>query len=217
MDWNRRWAKKRGLSSVEGHEAGARNIRRIIESAIKNNIEILSVWAMSSDNFKKRSSLEINWLFSLLANFRYYLEEELYNKVKVDFVWDLDALPSKTKKILETIKEETKNNTEITFVVAFNYWGKEEIIRWIKKFVKAWLDIDSLNEDNFADYIESMKYPPCNVIVRTGWDIRHSGYFLYSSTYSEYYFSDKYWPDFSHDDMDDVMAFYAWAKRNFGK
>lgn len=215
MDWNRRWAKERGLPSIEGHKEGGRNVERILNSCLDRCIEIVSAWALSSDNFKKRSTLEVKWILSMLDDFDTFIWKELYSKVKIDFVWDIEALPEKTKRSIEKIKNDTENNSEMTFIIALNYGWKEEIIRWFKKFIKEGWDVDSLDENSFEEYIETMKYPPCDVIVRTGWDIRHSGYFLYSCPYSEYYFSDKRWPDFNSEDLDDVLNFFNWCKRNF--
>lgn len=215
MDWNRRWAKERWLSSISGHKKWAENIEKILKYCILKNINTVSVWALSNDNYKKRSKFEISWILSLLDNFNKFISSDLYSKVKINFVWDIKNLPEKTIKTIEKIEEDTKNNSELNFVIALNYWGKNEIIRWIKEFVKSWESIENLNEDNFSNYIESMKFSPCDVVVRTWWDIRHSWFFLYSSTYTEYFFSDKKWPDFDEGDIDKVLNFFNSSKRNF--
>jgi len=217
MDWNRRWAKENWVSTVSWHRAWWKNLENILDFAIKKGIPYVSAWALSSDNFKKRSKVEILWIFWLLTAYKQIISQEIYNKIKVKFIWDIAWLPKSIQSVISKIEDETQNNTGLTFLCAFNYWWKDEIVRWIKKFIQEWWDVSLLDEDSFTKYLDFWEFPPCDVIVRTWWDIRHSWYSLYNSSYSEYYFSDKRWPDFSLDDVEKVLEFYNNSKRNFWK
>ena len=139
------------------------------------------------------------------------------NWAKIELIWDISKLPEESQTVLNELMIETKNNNEITVILALVYGWKNEIIRWIKKFISVWWDISTLNEESFSKYIDTWKYPPADVIVRTWWDVRHSWFLLYQSDYSEYYFTEKKWPDFDKDELNKVCDFFTSSKRNFWK
>lgn len=217
MDWNRRWAKEKSLPAFMWHKAWADNVEKIINLAWEKWIKYITMWALSTENLKNRPKDEIDFLIKLINNIESYLSKMIKNWLKFETIWDLELLPEDSQIILQKIKDKTSNNTWITFILALNYWWKDEIIRGIKKFVKEWWNIDDLDEDNFRNYLDVSKFPVPDVIVRTGWDIRHSWFLLYDSAYSEYYFTPKKWPDFDEEELDKVVDFFNSSKRNFGK
>lgn len=217
MDWNRRWAKEKSLPAFMWHKAWADNVEKIINLAWEKWIKYITMWALSTENLKNRPKDEIDFLIKLINNIESYLSKMIKKWLKFETIWDLGLLPEDSQIILQKIKDNTSKNTWITFILALNYWWKDEIIRWIKKFVKEWWNIDDLDEDNFRNYLDVSKFPVPDVIVRTGWDIRHSWFLLYDSAYSEYYFTPKKWPDFDEEELDKVVDFFNSSKRNFGK
>ncbi len=217
MDWNRRWAKEKSLPAFMWHKAWADNVEKIINLAWEKWIKYITMWALSTENLKNRPKDEIDFLIKLINNIESYLSKMIKNWLKFETIWDLELLPEDSQIILQKIKDKTRTNTWITFILALNYWWKDEIIRGIKKFVKEWWNIDDLDEDNFRNYLDVSKFPVPDVIVRTGWDIRHSWFLLYDSAYSEYYFTPKKWPDFDEEELDKVLDFFNSSKRNFGK
>ena len=217
MDWNRRWAKQKLLPSIIWHKTWANNVKKITEYAVKLWIDYMTLWALSTDNLKKRNKDEVDWIIKIIDNIESFLDEMIQNWLKFETIWDLSKLPEKSQEILNRVKEKTKNNTWVTLVIALIYWWQDEIIRWIKKFVSEWWDINTLDKNNFTDYLDTWKYPNPELIIRTGWDIRHSWFLLYNSEYSEYYFTQKKWPEFDENELDKAIEFYNSSKRNFWK
>ena len=180
MDGNRRWAKDHFLPGFMGHKAGAENIEKVVELCINKNIEYITLWWLSTENLQKRGPEEVGEIIKIINGAKKYLQNSMKNGVKIELIWNIKLLPKESQAILEWLVEETKNNTQITLVLALVYGGKNEIIRGIKKFISLGWDIDTLNETSFEHYIDTGKYPPADVIVRTGGDIRHSWFLLYS-------------------------------------
>ena len=217
MDWNRRWAKEKLLPSIVWHKVWADNVEKITRIAEKKWIKYLTLWALSTENLINRWYEEIETIIKLINNIESYLDEMISKWLKFEIIWDISKLPKKSQLILHGVKEKTKNNTWIVLIIALVYGWNDEIIRWIKNFIKSWWNLDSLNENNFRDYIDSWKFPKPDLIIRTWWDIRHSGFLLYNSAYSEYYFTDKKWPDFNEEELNKAINNFNWSKRNFGK
>ncbi|MDP5039066.1 MAG: polyprenyl diphosphate synthase, partial [Candidatus Gracilibacteria bacterium] len=201
MDGNRRWAKSRLLPSFAGHKAGADNIIKIIKICIKNNIEFGTFWALSTENIKSRSDDELKYLFGLLDKMPSFLKEMLDFGVKFETIGDLDLLPEKTKNILLKLKFDSKNNSNFTFILAVGYGGRNEIIRGIKKFINFGGDLEKLDEKSFLQYLDTGIFPEPDLLIRTGGDIRLSGFMQYVSDYSEYYFNEKKWPEFDENEL----------------
>lgn len=217
MDWNRRWAKSRFLPTFAWHKAWAENIKTIIEWCVDNKIEFATFWALSTENLKSRSNEELSYLFELLEKLPDFLDEMIQKWLRFETIWDLELLPEKTRNKLLKLKETTKNNTTITFILAVAYWWRNEIIRGIKKFIKLWWDINFLDENNFLDYLDTWAFPQPDLLIRTGWDIRLSWFMQYVSDYSEYYFTDKKWPDFNKEELNNSINHFLKTKRNFWK
>ena len=137
--------------------------------------------------------------------------------MKFETIWNLEELPEESQVVLQRVKEKTKNNTWITLILALIYWWQDEIIRATKKIIKDWVDPDKLTKEEFRKYTDTWKFPVIDMIIRTGWDIRHSWFMLFDSEYSEYYFTEKKWPEFNEEELDKVIKKFEWSKRNFGK
>ena len=217
MDGNRRWAKSRFLPSLAGHKAWADNAMRITELAAKKWINYLTLWALSTDNLQKRPEDEVWGIIKIINNIENYLENMIKNNLKFETIWDISKLPKESQIILEKVKKRTENNTGITLILALIYWGQDEILRATKKIIKEWLDPDSLTKEEFRNYTDTGKFPVVDMIVRTGWDIRHSGFMLFDSEYAEYYFTPKWWPDYNEEELDKTIDSFSKSKRNFWK
>ena len=217
LDWNRRWAKSKFLPTIAWHKAWADNVKKITKLAHDKWIKYLTVWGLSTENLQKRWEDEVEWIVKLINNAEKLLWEMLEKDVKLWLIWDIKRLPQKSQGILNNLIEKTKNNTWIVLTIALIYWGQDEIIRATKKIIASWLDPDKLTKEDFKKYLDTKDLPNPDIIVRTGWDIRHSWFLLFDSEYSEYYFTDKWWPEFDEIELDKVIKFYSLAKRNFWK
>lgn len=217
MDGNRRWAKSRMLPAIAGHKAGADNVVNITELADEKSVTHLTLWALSTENLEKRNQEEINWIIKLVNSVKKYLDRMKVKSLKFQTIWDISQLPEDSQKILEDIKQETKDNTGITVTLGLIYGWQDEIVRATKKIIKAGIDPDTLTQWEFRKYLDTAILPLPDVIVRTGWDVRHSGFLLYDSAYSEYYFTEKCWPAFDESELDKVIEKFNSAKRNFWK
>ena len=217
MDWNRRWAKQRFLPGIAGHKAWADNLEKIANLAQDRGIEYLTVWALSTDNLKKRSDKEVAGIIKLINNIETYLERMIQRWLKFDTIWNIEELPKESQEVLQRVKDRTKDNIWITLILALIYGWQDEIVRATKKIIKDWIDPGELSKDKFREYLDTWKYPVVDLIVRTGWDIRHSWFMLYDSEYSEYYFTEKKWPEYDKKELDKTIDFFEKSKRNFGK
>ncbi len=218
MDGNRRFAKKLSQLVSFWHEKWGDNVEAVLTLCLDAGIPYVSMWALSKENILERSENEIQAIFTLLETKIPKLVPKLIKSgIKLEIVWDLWLVPSSVREVLFEAMEQTAWCNTMTFILALWYSGQDEIIRGIKRLVAEGIDIKTLTEKDFLQYIDTGKYPPPDIIVRTGWAIRHSGFFLYQSAYSEYYFTDTLWPDFGKKDFDAVIAYLHTVKRNFGK
>jgi len=216
MDWNRRWAKKRGLPGLMWHKSGAENVRKIVKLADEKWIKFITLWALSTDNLKKRNEKEVKWIIKLINNIENYLSEMIENGLKLDVIWNIKELPQESQNVLNGVINKTKDNTGIVVTIALIYWWQDEIVRATKKIIKSWINPDLLTKQEFRKYLDTAKLPIVDIIVRTWWDIRHSGFMLYDSEYSEYYFTDKKWPEFDEDELNKVINIFNDRNRTFG-
>jgi undecaprenyl diphosphate synthase len=172
---------------------------------------------LSTDNLTKRGEEEVKWIIKLVNNIESYLWEMIEEGLKFQVIWDIEKLPEKSQEILNRLIKKTENNTWITMSLALIYWWQDEIIRATKKIIKSWIEPENLTKQEFRKYLDTAIIPNPDVIVRTGWDIRHSGFLLFDSEYSEYYYTEKWWPAFDEEELDNVIEFFEKSKRNFGK
>lgn len=217
MDWNRRWAKVRFLPAVAGHKAWAENVRRIVEEAWKIWIDYLTLWALSVDNLEKREKEEVENIIKLIDNIENFLWEMLEKDLKFQTIWNIEKLPEKSQNILKKIIEKTKNNTWLVLNIALIYGWQDEIVRATKKILEVWLNPENLTKEEFKKYLDTAHLPNPDLIIRTGWDSRHSWFLLFDSEYSEYFFTEKKWPEFDKEELEKAILSLKNSKRNFGK
>jgi len=217
MDWNRRWAKSRILPAIAWHKAWADNVVNITELVEKKGIKHLTLWALSTDNLEKRPKEESDWIIKLVNNIENFLWKMLDENLKFETIWDISKLPIKSQEILNSLKEKTKSNKWVTLILWLIYWGQDEIVRATKKIIKEWINPEDLTKEEFRKYTDTWKFPIIDMIVRTWWNIRHSGFMLFDSEYSEYYFTDKRWPEFDEEELDKVIETFNKSKRTFWK
>ena len=217
MDWNRRWAKSKFLPVFAGHKAGADNAKKITKLCNKKGIKYLTLWALSTENLTKRDEDEVSGIIKLVNNLDSYLSEMIEEGLKFQVIWDINKLPEKSIEVVSELIERTKNNTWIVMTLALIYWWQDEIIRATKKIIEAWINPENLTKEEFRKYLDTSILPNPDVIVRTGWDVRHSWFLLFDSEYSEYYFTKKTWPVFDEEELEKVIDFFDNSKRNFGK
>ena len=217
MDWNRRWAKTKWKLAVFGHKQGAKTLENIAEIASNKWIKYLTVWWLSTENLQKRSKVEVLGIITLLNGIEKYTERFMKENLKLQIIGDLEKFPEKTRQKIQNVVDATADNNGIILTLALVYWGQNEIIRWVQKAIESWIDPTDIDEKSFRQLLDCNILPEPDVIVRTGWDIRHSGFMLYDSAYSEYYFTDKMWPDFDEAELDKVIERFNSSKRNFWK
>lgn len=219
MDGNGRWAKARGLNRSEGHRAGSENLREVTYHALEKGIPYLSVYAFSTENWK-RSPAEISALSKLIPEFfEKYGHEIIEKQVKIDFAGDLNALSKKTRDICDEVASLQPDQIKMNFVICLNYGGRNEIIRAIRQMLTS-EDRDqlsvSLDEEKFREYLYYPSLPDPDLIIRTAGEQRLSNFWLWQSAYSELYVTDVYWPDFSEEDLDKALESYYRRERRFG-
>lgn len=217
MDGNRRWAKSKFLPAMAGHKAGADNVVRITELADAAGIDFLTLWALSTENLQKRPDEEIQGIIKLVNSIESYLEKMQVENLRFHVIGDTSRLPMSSQEILHRVMKQTAENTGITLTIALIYGWQDEIVRATKRIIAAGIDPESLDEESFREYLDTATLPRPDLIVRTGGDMRHSGFLLYDSAYSEYYFTDKKWPEFDTKELQKAMDSFYTAKRNFWK
>ena len=220
MDGNRRWAKSKGKPVAFGHKEGAKTLENIVRYANKIGIEYITVYAFSTENWK-RAEEEVSALMFLIQS---YIED--YSKradsenIKVQFLGDTTAFTPKMQKGIKDCIERTKNNTGITFNIALNYGGRAEIIKAVKEIAKdvkeQKIEIENINEELISSKLYTAGQPDPDLLIRTSGEIRLSNFLPWQLVYSEYLFIEKYWPDFSEEDLDDAIEIYQKRTRKFG-
>ena len=220
MDGNRRWARERGLNVSDGHKRGAEALENIARYCNKIGIKHLTVYAFSTENWK-RAKEEVGALMNLL---RFYLDKfskqaDTENMI-INVLGDIRALDKGIQKSIESAIERTKNNTGLTFNIALNYGGRAEILRAVKDIAKdvkdGLIDIDSISEDTVNSKLYTAGQPDPDLLIRTSGEIRTSNFLPWQLVYSEFYFVQKYWPDFNDEDIDEAIKVYQKRNRKFG-
>lgn len=214
MDGNGRWAKKRLLPRNMGHRAGVKSLERVLEAAFGMGIEVVTVFAFSTENWN-RSPEEVEGLFEILRNyFREHPGEYADRGIRVRFLGDLSRLPADLVEACGTIADRTAACTDRTLNIALNYGGRDEILRAVRLAAASG---EEVTEERFKSYLYTGDLPDPDLIVRTSGEMRVSNFLLYQSAYSEYYFTDTLWPDFGAEELKTAVASYAGRKRRFGR
>lgn len=219
MDGNGRWAQKRGLKRTKGHQKGAEVLKRISEYVYDKKIKVLSVFAFSTENWK-RDKEEVDYLMDLfLKAFKDNFDAVKKKGVKVVFSGLKDKLSDKVVKAMEKMSEETKNNNNGVFNICLNYGGQDEIVNASKKIsedvLNGNLSIDDINKDSFGKYLFN-DLPPIDLLIRTSGEYRISNFMLWQMAYAELYFTDVLWPDFDEKEMDKAIEVFNNRDRRFG-
>ena len=210
MDGNGRWGIKNKNSRNAGHRAGLNTVEKIIKESIKNNIKFLTLYAFSTENWK-RPKKEINFLFKLIKN--YFLEEirsVMQQGIKITIIGETNDLPIDIKSTLKKTIAQTKKNKKILVNLAINYGSKNEIIKAFKKNKKK------INVRNLEKNLYTKNIPNPDILIRTGGHQRLSNFLLWQLAYSELYFLKKLWPDFNKNDLIKIIKNFKKVKRNFG-
>ncbi|MFO7941897.1 MAG: polyprenyl diphosphate synthase [Bacillota bacterium] len=220
MDGNGRWAAERDLPRTEGHRAGARSLRCCIENCGQIGIPYLSVFAFSTENWK-RSSEEVRALMMLMAEFsRSELHELKEQGVKVVPLGAIEELAAPARSGIETLARETADCEGLTLLLGVNYGGRADIAQAARELSRRVLageiDPQDIDESTVARQLYSHPYPDPDLIIRTGGEWRLSNFYLFQAAYSELYSCETYWPDFGADDLREALCFYAGRQRRFG-
>ena len=219
MDGNGRWAKKRFLPRVAGHNAGMKSMTEIVRTASNMGIEHLSVYAFSTENWK-RSEEEVGGIFKLLIKYvDSELKELIKENVKVCVLGDYTVIPEDAKASLEETLEKTKNNTGMQFNIALNYGSRAEIVRGVNRFMKD-NPGEEITEEQISKYLytgeENGNIPDPDLIIRTSGEERISNFMLWQIAYSEFAFTNTLWPDFKPEEFKDIISEYMGRERRFG-
>jgi undecaprenyl diphosphate synthase len=220
MDGNGRWAERRGLPRVAGHRAGAEAVRRALQAAADSGVEVLTIYAFSSENWR-RSEGEISDLTALM---RFYLERELNRLVdegvRLKLIGDYSAFGADMVERLERAVAKTQANTRLTLVIALNYGSRAEIAaaarRIATKAVAGEIDPEAIDEASIAAELQTRDLPELDLLVRTSGEVRLSNFLLWQAAYAELLFLDNLWPDFDERTFADALEHFAGRQRRFG-
>ena len=216
MDGNGRWAKQRGLPRTAGHLEGAKTVRIVIETALRLQIPILSLFAFSTENWRRPQD-EVSELMNLLRRF---IKSELnalnQQGIRLCFIGDLKRLENDIQVMLHNAAEKTKDNTGMVLVVALNYSGRSDILQAVRTLLISQQSPESINEESLAAVLSTSDLPDPDLIIRTSGEQRLSNFFLWQAAYSELYFSPLPWPSFDAVEFERALDFYASRQRRFG-
>ena len=220
MDGNRRWAKEKSLETKQGHKEGAENLKRIAKYANEIGIKYLTVYAFSTENWK-RTEEEVGALMFLL---KWYLDDLLnssdLDNVKINVLGDITRLDPGIQKLILKLEDKTKDYTGLKLNMAFNYGGRDEITRAVKSIATSVknneISVEDINEDLISNNIYTAGMPDPDLLIRPGGEKRISNFLPWQLSYTEFIFTDKYWPDFNRDDLDEAILEYERRNRKFG-
>ncbi len=221
MDGNRRWAKDRGLTTKEGHKAGSKNLENIASFCNKLGIKYLTVYAFSTENWKRSADEVAALMLIMKANMDAFSRRVDTENIRINVIGDLDNKVSPAlKKSIEKAIEKTKNNTGLTLNIAFNYGGRLELVNAMKNIAKkvksGELDIDAINEDTISNNIYTAGMPDPDLLIRTSKELRTSGFLPWQLVYTEFYFPDVHWPAFDEKELTKAIEVYQSRNRRFG-
>ena len=213
MDGNGRFAKEQGLKRTAGHEEGAKVVRKITIHCAKLGIKYLTLYAFSTENWK-RPKLEVDFLMKLLENYlKSELETYLENNIRFQAIGDRTRFSKKLQSIINETEEKTKKASGLTQVLALNYGSRDEITRAVKQLNKQGLDV---TEENIESCLDTAGMPDVDLLIRTSGEVRISNYLLWQCAYAEMFFTPTYWPEFSEAELDDILSDFSKRERRFG-
>ncbi len=213
MDGNRRWARKRGLPAFKGHVFGRKTLKKALQWCIENKIKYLTVYAFSTENWK-RPKIEVSFLMNFLSKVLQEEVDELHKeKIRMRISGRKEGFPKKIQELIKKAEKLTKNNKKATLQVCLNYGGRSEIIDAVKKISK----IKQVTEKIIQKHLYNPDIPDPDLIIRTGGEMRLSNFLIWQSVYSELYFTQTLWPDFSKKEFNKIIKDFYNRQRRFGK
>ena len=220
MDGNGRWAKQRGLPRKAGHKQGAQTFENIVKHASKCGVPFLTVYAFSSEN-RKRPQDEVDAILALLGEYLGRLERNKDAAGRIQFLGDIEWLDSDLRERIRTIEEKSRDREGMTLNIAFNYGGRDEILRAAKELALRYAlgtlpDLNVVTEDTFGSLLYTVGQPDVDLVIRTSGEMRISNFLLWQSAYAEYVFTETLWPDFSPTHFDKALASFAGRERRMG-
>ncbi len=216
MDGNGRWAEQRGLSRLEGHQAGVENMRSIIKCLDKRGIEYTTLYAFSTENWSRPED-EVSSLLQLLEEVIDKETLELHkNGVRIRHVGCLEELSPGLRESISRAVKLTENNTGMTLGIAFNYGGRAEILDAVRHLIAEGVPPQDIDEKLFGAHLYTAGFPDVDLVIRTGGEIRTSNFLVWQAAYSEYYFTPVLWPDFNEEELERALLTYSQRQRRFG-
>ena len=221
MDGNGRWAEQKGMPREFGHQNGVRSVKKIVEEAKKHKVKYLTLFAFSIENWE-RPSYEVETLMRLLVEtLRDEFEDLFKNNIRLNAIGDVKSLPNEVRYELDSIINNTKDNTGMTLTLALSYGGKQEIFKAVKeiseKVKNETICLDNFDDSIINDHLYTKNLPDVDLLIRTSGEQRISNFLLWQIAYAELYFTQTYWPDFSEEDFTDAIIEYQKRERRFGK
>jgi len=217
MDGNGRWAKQRGLPRTEGHKAGTETARAVVTRCRELGVRHLTLYTFSKENWSRPKD-EIKTLFGLLTTFLSREEASLKEQgIRLKVLGDVEGMPLGVRQVLKHVMRQTADCTAMTLNLALNYSGREEILRAARALADKGLKGDAITEEAFAAELWTSGQPDPDLIIRTSGELRLSNYLLFQCAYSEFYFTDTYWPDFSSEELEAAIRDLDSRQRRFGK
>ena len=219
MDGNGRWAKKQGKVRTAGHYQGVENVRNIAIAANDLGVEVLTVFAFSTENWK-RPEEEVSYLMKLPSVFfKRFLKELMEKNIRITMIGEMDQIPKETAKVLQAAIDDTKANTGMILNFAMNYGGRREIVLAAQAYARDVRDgkaSDTISDEQFGQYLMGAQFPPLDLLIRTSGEQRLSNYLLWQLAYSEFYFTEVPWPDFHKEELEKAVEAYNKRDRRFG-
>jgi undecaprenyl diphosphate synthase len=216
MDGNRRWAKEQGLPSVEGHRAGYETMKKVGDWCLERGIEILTVYAFSTENWK-RSETEVGFLMTLLEHaLDKELEYFISRKIRLRILGRREGFKPRILELIDKAQEATKDFDRMTFAICLNYGGRTELVDAVKEIVAEGMSSEIIDEQSIAKRLYWPNMPDPDMIVRTSGEERLSGFLLWQSAYSEFYWLKKNWPAINEKDIDAIIEEYKTRQRRYG-
>lgn len=215
VDGNGRWAKERGLTRMQGHDAGFENLKALSKHMLKRGVEVASFYVFSTENFK-RSVEEVGHLMDIFVMlYKKNLRDFMENNIKVVFSGRDEPLPKKVMEARDELIEQTKNNTGGVVNFCLNYGGRAEIVDAVKKIAASGIDVENLTEEQFGKFLYQ-DLPDVDFMIRTSGELRLSNFLLWQNSYAEFYFPETKFPDFHEADFDRALLEYTRRDRRFG-
>ena len=220
LDGNGRWAKAKGMPRNYGHTQGSKNVEKICEVAYKMGVKYLTVYAFSTENWKRPES-EVNMLMTLLRNYmKTCLKTAEKNRMKVRVIGDKTGLDEDIRNRIRELEEASKDNDGLNFQIAINYGSRDEMIRAMKRMtrdcVEGKLQTEEISEEVFEGYLDTHGIPDPDLLIRTSGELRLSNYLLWQLAYTEFYFTDVFWPDFNREELIKACEKYNKRDRRYG-